>query len=258
MDTVTADARPRAHLAHLLHLDPELGESLREDARRQARARLVAPVVELSSGDFDPAEVAEAGAGAFALMVSRGLVVREVELAGTPSAALLGPGDLLPHDGRAEGLLTFGERWRVSSRATVAILDERLLPGLQRWPSLGACLVVRAARQAARAAEHRAIAQLPRVDLRLRALLWHLADRWGRVGAGGVVLPLELTHDALGRLVGARRPTVTLALGELVRDGLVVRRPDGAWVLPHGTTPGPATPPRPPAPGRAGDRCRSA
>jgi hypothetical protein len=46
-----------------------------------------------------------------------------------------------------------------------------------------------------------------------------------------VVVPIELTHTALGHLIGARRSTVTLALGELSRLGAVVRRDDGAWVL---------------------------
>ncbi len=240
MNTATADGRARARFVHLLDLDPELGDGLPDASQREARARLVAPIVELPSGDFDPAQVARAGGDTFALMVADGLVVREIELVGTPSAALLGPADLLPRAATSDRLLAFGERWHVSSGATLAVLDERLLPALHRWPSLGACLVVRAARQARRAAEHRAIAQLPRVELRLRALLWHLAERWGRVGAGGIVLPLELTHDALGRLVGARRPTVTLAVGALQREGLVVRRADGAWVLPHGTNPAPS------------------
>jgi CRP/FNR family cyclic AMP-dependent transcriptional regulator len=51
------------------------------------------------------------------------------------------------------------------------------------------------------------------------------------MGPTGVVVPIELTHTALGRLIGARRSTVTLALGELSRSGTVVRRDDGAWVL---------------------------
>jgi hypothetical protein len=131
----------------------------------------------------------------------------------------------------SEPLLSTGEHWHVGGQATVAILDDRVLPALHAWPALSSRLIARAARQAARGAEQRAISQLPRVELRIRALLWHLAERWGRMGPTGVVVPLELTHGALGNLVGARRPTVTLALGELTRDGAVVRRDDGAWVL---------------------------
>ena len=47
----------------------------------------------------------------------------------------------------------------------------------------------------------------------------------------GVVIPLQLTHETLGRLIGARRPTVSLALKELDGDNLLERRADGAWLL---------------------------
>ena len=44
------------------------------------------------------------------------------------------------------------------------------------------------------------------------------------------MLPLALSHRMLGQIVGARRPTVSTALGALARDGLVARRVDG-WLL---------------------------
>jgi CRP-like cAMP-binding protein len=175
-------------------------------------------------------------------MVCKGLIVRELDLAGTLTADLMGPGDILAIGEAGEPLLTTGEHWHVSGGALVAILDDRVLPGLHAWPVLSSRLIERAARQAARAAEQRAISQLPRVELRIRALLWHLAERWGRMGPNGVVLPLELTHGALGHLVGARRPTVTLALSELARDGAILRRDDGAWLLREDSNPsGPLT-----------------
>jgi CRP/FNR family cyclic AMP-dependent transcriptional regulator len=74
------------------------------------------------------------------------------------------------------------------------------------------------------------------VDRRLLTLFWHLAERWGRVGTDGVVVPLALTHRMLGLLVGARRPTVSSALRE--RDELV-RGLDGSWLL-RGEPPAPA------------------
>jgi hypothetical protein len=51
------------------------------------------------------------------------------------------------------------------------------------------------------------------------------------VTPGGLVVPLQFTHEALGRLIGARRPTVSLALKELSSAGLLSRRDDGAWLL---------------------------
>ena len=42
---------------------------------------------------------------------------------------------------------------------------------------------------------------------------------------------MTLSHRMLGQLVGARRPTVSTALGELVRHGELARRDDGTWLL---------------------------
>jgi CRP-like cAMP-binding protein len=49
-------------------------------------------------------------------------------------------------------------------------------------------------------------------------------------------VPLPLSHQRLADLVGAHRPSVTSAMGELVRSGAVSRRDDRAWVL-HGSPP---------------------
>jgi hypothetical protein len=82
-----------------------------------------------------------------------------------------------------------------------------------------------------RLATHQAIVQAPRVERRLELALWQLAERWGRVVPGGVLLPIALTHATLGRLVGASRPTITLALQSLLREEAVQRRQDGSWLL---------------------------
>src|SRR5689334_19768010 len=81
-----------------------------------------------------------------------------------------------------------------------------------------------------------AIVHQARVDVRLHMLLWHLAARWGRVRSDGTVLRVRLTHAVLADLVAARRPTVTTALSDLARRGLV--KTDGeTWVL-SGEAPG--------------------
>jgi CRP/FNR family transcriptional regulator, cyclic AMP receptor protein len=226
-----AQDTPTPQWRRLLDLDRDLAEALGPDIASRARDRVGVATVTLAPGAWQPQSLAPYVRKAFALIVCDGLVVRELDLAGTLTADLLGPGDIVAFGESDERLLSTGERWHVSGEAIVAILDERVLPAVHAWPAIGSRLIGRAARQAARAAEQRAISQLPRVDLRIRAMLWHLAERWGRMGASGVVLPIELTHVALGRLVGARRPTVTLALSELSREGSVTRRDDGAWVL---------------------------
>jgi hypothetical protein len=113
----------------------------------------------------------------------------------------------------------------------MAVLDARFAAALVRYPEVNAVLIDRLSERAQRLATTQAISQLNRVDRRLMALLWHLAERWGRVGAGGVVVPLGLSHRMLAQLIGARRPTVSTALGDLARRGEIVRREDGTWLL---------------------------
>jgi CRP/FNR family transcriptional regulator, cyclic AMP receptor protein len=222
---------PATRWERLLDLDGDLAEALGEDVATRVRDRIGVTTVRLEPGSWWPESLVPEVRDAFALLVCDGLIVRELDLAGTLTADLIGPGDIVAVGQTGEPLLSTREHWHVSGAATIAILDSRMLPALHACPALGARLIARGARQAARAAEQRAISQLPRVELRIRALLWHLAERWGRMGSAGVVVPIELTHTALGRLIGARRSTVTLALGELSRLGTVVRRDDGAWVL---------------------------
>ena len=88
-----------------------------------------------------------------------------------------------------------------------------------QWPEIFAALVERAARRAERLVVMQAIAHLTRVDDRLLALLWCLAERWGRVVPGGVLVILRLPHRTLAGMVGARRPSVTTALGQLIARG---------------------------------------
>ena len=76
-----------------------------------------------------------------------------------------------------------------------------------------------------------AIAHHQRVDDRLLLTLWHLAERWGRVAPDGIAVPLPLSHQRLADLIGAHRPSVTTAMGELVKSGAVTRRDDRTWVL---------------------------
>jgi CRP/FNR family cyclic AMP-dependent transcriptional regulator len=90
-----------------------------------------------------------------------------------------------------------------------------------------------------------AIVHQARVDVRLHMLLWHLAGRWGRVRSDGIVVPLRLTHSVLSDLVAARRPTVTSALSQLARQGVVSAIREG-WLL-SGNPPG-TEPSAPPAP----------
>ena len=94
----------------------------------------------------------------------------------------------------------------------------------------------RYAAQSTWTALHLAVCHIVGLDKRLETMLWHLAERWGRVGTDGVILPLRFSHEFLARLVGVRRPSVTTAVTRLRQEGLVERRPDGSWLL-HGSPP---------------------
>jgi CRP/FNR family cyclic AMP-dependent transcriptional regulator len=75
-----------------------------------------------------------------------------------------------------------------------------------------------------------AIAQQPKLDIRLWMLFWELADRYGKVHADGIHLELPLTHEVLSHLAGARRPSVSGALTRLAEAGRLTRSGRN-WVL---------------------------
>src|SRR5919108_101637 len=217
--------------ASLFDIDPELGGLLDERQLTEARSRAIVPVADLAAGPWSPAVLGRVKGRPFALMVVDGLVLRELLLAGSTATELLGPCDIVDHAPPDEMLLPTEARWSAPDAARIAILDDRLLAIMRTWPGVGRILLDRAARREIRLSTHRAIAQLPRVDQRLLAFFGHLAERWGRVASVGVVIPLQLTHETLGRLIGARRPTVSLALKELHSGELLERRDDGSWLL---------------------------
>jgi CRP/FNR family transcriptional regulator, cyclic AMP receptor protein len=220
---------------HVLDLDPELGEGLDLVSFESARRAAVAADLVLSSGSWNPPHEPADRSSDLGLLVTDGLLFREATLSGTASGELIGRGDVLrPWDDDGEsGPVPLGSSWHVLEPARLAVLDRRFTTAVASWPQVTAALAERLGRRASRLACLLAISHLTRTDARVLALLWHLADRYGRVTARGVVVPLDLTHEMVGRLVGARRQSVTTALGELGRRGLVMRLADRSWLL-HG------------------------
>jgi CRP/FNR family cyclic AMP-dependent transcriptional regulator len=160
--------------------------------------------------------------------------VRDVSVRGRCCAEVLGSGDVLRPWDQAEAIdasVGHAYRWEILRRTRVAVLDARLGHLMARWPSLMSVLLQRSLRRVRTMGLQYALTQVQGVDVRVHLVLWHLADRWGRVTPDGVVLRLPLTHHMLGRLIGARRPSVTSALQRLDREGLVTRTGDDAWLL---------------------------
>ena len=110
------------------------------------------------------------------------------------------------------------------------LLDDHFLAAVRQFPRLVSGLQARVAEQLERLSAQMVICQLPRVGDRVLALLWLLAESWGRVTASGTAVPIELTHDTIGELIGARRSTVTLAVSELSERGALIRGSAG-WLL---------------------------
>jgi len=222
----------------LLDYVPELGASLRSERLAEAQATAQATAIDVPRGVRSAEELTGGREVPYGVLLLDGLAKRTIVLDGVVSAQLLGPGELVRVAGDASGpaLLPTDIRWTVLEPLTLALLDEHFLLTVRRWPEIVAALFERLAAQEERRDVHRALLQLPRVEDRVHALLWLLAERWGRVTPQGVTLRLRLTHDLIGQLVGAKRPTVSLALKELEERGTIHRRDDGSWLLEQAVT----------------------
>ena len=213
----------------LLHEDPDLGDGIPAEERAAAERLIVLPAHDVGVGECDVAALhADPGLG---LLVTDGIVTINVALGDRVASHLAGAGDVLSVDNGHDVLVPAVVTHFVSEPARLVALDRRFIAAVRRWPTLLLALNERLKAQERRLAVHAAIGKLRRVEDRLLALLWHLAERWGRITAEGVVVPLSLTHETLGRLAGAERPTVSLALAELARSGDVRRRGSGGFVL---------------------------
>jgi CRP/FNR family transcriptional regulator, cyclic AMP receptor protein len=215
----------------LLDADPDLAEGVPPEGMKRAREALTTSTREVAAGPFSLGRT-DLG-DSIGLLLLTGVLMRETTAVETYAGELLGPGDVIvpTADIAGDGIVSSRVQWTALSPTRLACLDAGLIAGTSGWPETLETIVRRMAQRSARQAVVQAICHSPRVDARLRGFLWHLADRWGRVTPAGVVLPLRLTHEALARLVGAQRPTVSTALKGLALSGEIVRRRDGAWVL---------------------------
>ena len=221
---------------HVLREDPELADAIPSERRDQAMVDCTAPELWIQPGPWR-GRGSLGFRGGIGVLVLGGLMVRRVGIEGRYGAELIGEGDLLrPNDESISPLLPLTTSWSIVLPTHLAALDSGFERQIAKYPELARCLVARAMQRSKNLAVNMAIVHQARVDVRLHMLLWHLAARWGRVRSDGTVLKMRLTHAVLADLVAARRPTVTTALSELAKRGLV--RTDGeTWIL-SGETPG--------------------
>ena len=217
----------------LLDVDPELARGLEPHRTREAAQRLYARAIDVPRGRWKPTVVLRGGSRPIGLLIVEGVLLREATVGDHPSIELLGPGDLIRawNDGDSEELLPRAIDWSALVATRAAVIDQAFAVRAAQWPEVFAALIDRATRRAERLVVLQAIAHLTRVDDRLLALLWCLAERWGRVVPGGVLVSLRLSHRTLAGMIGARRPSVTTALGQLMARGELERRTDGEWLL---------------------------
>jgi CRP/FNR family cyclic AMP-dependent transcriptional regulator len=227
---VTRVGRPTANVCYVLREDPELAETVAPDRREQAMDAFVAREVSIRAGAWrGPAIPIDGGIG---LLVLEGVMIRRVGIDRRYGAELIGEGDVLRsmRDEREVSSLKPTVDWLTLAPTRVAVLDERFVRQLALFPQIAGRLFARSVLRSHQLSVNMAIIHQARVDDRLHLLFWHLATRWGRVRSDGVLVPLRLTHTILADLVAARRPTVTSALTELGKRGLIRSVSEG-WLL---------------------------
>jgi hypothetical protein len=265
----STNVQEAATMVAVLEADPELGADLEQTAFAHARREALAPLIELGPGPWtwtaprpdsggrsgtgpQPGSAPRSGTtarsgatarsdatarsgvrGHLGLFVLGGLLTRSETVGELHYTEFLGSGDVLRpwldahHGGPARA------SWNVVVPARIAVLDYDFALRTCRWPEIPAALLDRAVMRSRSLGVTLAIHRAVRIQDRVLMMLWHLAHRWGHVTGRGTVLPVPLTHEALAQLVGARRSPVTIAVGELARQGALQRGPGRSWLL-HG------------------------
>jgi CRP-like cAMP-binding protein len=216
----------------VLEADPSLGAYLERTSLLAARREAFAPTLQLPQGPWHWEQLAMHPGDSLGMLVLDGILTRRQDVGELSFVELLGEGDLLrPWTSEESTTLAGAASWQVLSPARIALLDRDFALRTRHWPGIVAALLERSSLRSRALVIALAIHSAVRVRDRLLLMLWHLADRFGHVTPRGTVLPIPLTHESLAQLIGARRSPVTVALGELRREGLVQRERRGMWLL---------------------------
>lgn len=216
----------------MLDADPGLLDGMDSQSVHIARRSVIAQLVSVRTGSWTPEkQLVEDDKRAFGYLVIDGLICRRATVEDTTSVELLGAGDVLHPFDYAAPQSSSEVRWSVLRHAELAHLDEDFSRSAARWPSVMIALLARVSERADALATQLAISHVTGVEKRVLLAFHHLANRWGRVTPHGILIPLRLTTEMIGQVIGARRPSVSAALADLDRRGVVERCSDGAWLL---------------------------
>jgi CRP/FNR family cyclic AMP-dependent transcriptional regulator len=216
----------------VLEADASLGAHLELASRLAARREALAPVLSLERGRWHWEQAPMEPGSSLGVLVLEGMLTRRQDIGDLSFVEILGEGDLLrPWTSEESTTLAGTASWKVLAPSRIALLDRDFALRTRHWPEIAAALLERSTMRSQALVITLAIHGAVRVKDRLLLMLWHLADRWGHVTPRGTVLPVPLTHESFAQLIGARRSPVTVALGELRREGLVRRERRGMWLL---------------------------
>ena len=226
-----SEPRRGQQVAFILAEDPELGEGLPPRSRQAANELLRARVIMINRPRWQPPELDPRTT--YGLLLLDGLIGRRVRIGRAVSTELLSAGDILRpwEEPCLWSLIPPEVDWRVFRPTRVAILDERVTKIICTRPELVIAFSSRLYRRARHAEYIMAISHLPKVEHKLLATLWHLASNWGKVTPQGVFIPFRLTHEVLGEILGAKRPSVTTAMTHLQQRGEVAIGAGGGYLL---------------------------
>ena len=228
------DTLVRAGAAGVLREDPGLARHLPPAEAQTATRLAVARVVSLPKGIFWPHERFPSEKGTLGMLLLDGMLLRGVAVTDRPTVEVLGPGDVFRPfelDPDPDAMVSGEVGWWALRPARVAVLDASFTRRMSGHPGVIAELAGRLSRRSAASSLRLALVGEPHLSVRLQRVLWQLAGRFGEAQAEGTLVRVPLCHMLLSWLVGARRPAVSRAIGELERAGRLARGPDGTWWL---------------------------
>lgn len=220
-------------MVRVLDEDSRLRASLSQDSLELATAQALAPLMTVKPGRWSYELDQSEQRGHLGLLVLEGLLARHMSLGDLGSVEFIGPCALIRPWGRRRPFPHATEvRWEVLAEARLAVLDSDFALRVDAWPELVGALLERATERADSLLLHSALRQTVRVEDRLLLALWHFAGQWGEPTPEGRKLNVpKLTGAVLATIVGARRQSVSKALGQLADRQAIRRFPDGCWEL---------------------------
>jgi CRP/FNR family cyclic AMP-dependent transcriptional regulator len=220
-------------MVRVLEADPHLASQLSHSMLEAAAAQAIAPLLRLEPRLWTSPFEGKATHGHLGLLVLDGLIARHMHFGGVGSTELIGPRDLIRPWRRATSRTHATEtRWEVLAPSRLAVLDRDFALRIRPWPEVVSVLLDRGSQRSDALLLQAALRQAVRVEDRLLLALWHFADRWGEeTGNGWEIRIPRLTGEVLANIVGARRQSVSTALGQLADRRAIGRGGDGMWTL---------------------------